>query len=569
MLPKEIIQAATRSRPADVVYTNAKVVDVLAGDVIATDIAVAGGYVIGFNGYNAEERVDLGGRYVAPGFVDAHVHIESAMTNVSEFVKAVLPQGTTAAVADPHEIANVAGLDGINYMLASSRNQPMQLYFTLPSCVPATDMETSGAVLDEAALAPLMKHPRVVALGEMMNFPGVIQSNDAVRCKIHMAQSVNKPIDGHAPGLSGHNLWAYVASGIGSDHECTTADEAAAKLRAGMWIMIREGTGAKNLDDLLPLINSYSARRMMYCTDDRHPHDLLENGHINAMVQRTIAAGIDPILAIQMATINPAEYFNLTEIGAIVPGRRADWVVFSDLRTVAIEAVYTSGVEVAREGRMTSFADVTTPQTIPRAMRVDVDAIDLALAAEGDRVRVIELIPNQITTRCTLMDVKVDSGMAVSDTDTDILKIAVIERHHGTGNVGVGFVKGFGLQKGALASSVAHDSHNIIAVGCDDAEMLTAIRAVVRMGGGMAVTNNGRVIQQLDLPIGGLMSTEPVAYVRAQLDRLIQSARKLGCRLTDPFMALSFLALPVIPRLKLTDKGLVDVERFKVVSVFV
>ncbi len=566
---KEIVSSATGRTPADLLLTNARIINVFSGEIVSSNIAVAKGYIVGFGEYSAQAEVDLGGRFVAPGFIDSHVHIESSMTCVTEFVRAVVACGTTTVVADPHEIANVLGTEGINYMLRSSEHQPMNIYFTLPSCVPATDMETSGAKLTADDLMPFMRNPRIVALAEMMNFPGVIHGHTEVLDKIAAAKIHAKPVDGHAPGLAGPDLNAYIAAGISSDHECTAADEAMEKLMAGMYIMIREGTGAKNLKDLLPIVTPQASRRMMWCTDDRHPHDLMEEGHIDSMVREAINTGLDPIVAIQMATLNPAEYFGIRDVGAIAPGRRADLVVFSSLDAPLIEQVYHKGVRVVEDGNL--LPTVEKPALIPvsPSMKIDIDQVDFSIPAEGQRIRVIEIVPDQVITRQLVQAAAIANNRVVSDVARDIQKIAVIQRHTGSGNLAKGFVKGFGLKRGAFASSVAHDSHNIIVVGTNDEDMKAATEAVVKMGGGLAAVCDNKVCADLALPIAGLMSQQPVQAVRKQLDNLNHVARQFGTSLHDPFMTLSFLALPVIPELKITDKGLVDVNQFKFAPLFV
>jgi adenine deaminase len=477
--------------------------------------------------------------------------------------------GTTTVAADPHEIANVLGSNGIEYMLQSAEQQPINIYFTLPSCVPATDMETAGARLTAEDLRPFLNNEKIVALGEMMNFPGVIYRDSDVLAKINMARQQKKPVDGHAPGLKGRELYAYIAAGIQSDHECTTLQEAKEKLMAGMVIMIRQGTGAKNLQALLPIVNAKTARRMMWCSDDRHPHDLIADGHIDSIVREAIQSGLDPILAIQMATLSPAEYFGLHHLGALAPGRQADLIVFSDLHNPVIEQVYYRGILTAEKGQMLPEIQVPPAVTTPPSIQVDLLKANFSIPAEHKRVRVIEIVPDQVITHQRIEQIAVKNKQAVSDPSKDLLKIAVVERHKGTGKIGKGFVKGFGLKRGALASSVAHDSHNIIIVGTTDDDMQTALEAVVQMGGGLAVVSDTTVLARLALPIAGLMSLEPVQLVRDQLDSLVGIAHDMGCTLKEPFMTLSFLALPVIPELKLTDLGLIDVNKFEVVPLFV
>ncbi len=566
---EELIQCARGDRPADLMVTNARMINVFAGRIVRTSFAVCQGHIVGFGPYRAQKIIDLDGRFVAPGFIDPHVHIESSMACIGEFARAVLVRGTTTVVADPHEIVNVLGVEGINYMLASAADQPMNIYFTLPSCVPATDMETSGARLAAPELQPLMGHERILALGEMMNFPGVIAGAPEVLAKLEMARHHAKPIDGHGPGLTGQDLNAYLAAGIGSDHECTDAREAEEKLLAGMQIMIRQGSTARNLRDLLPIVNAGCARRLMWCTDDRHPHDLLDDGHIDAIVREAVIRGLDPVLAIQMATINPAEYFGLNRLGALAPGRQADFVVFSDLAAPVIEDVYCRGICVARNGMMHPDIEIAPPPPVRPSINVNTAEIDFAVPAATERMRVIIIVPDQVITGQQVEKTPLADGLAVARPGRDLLKIAVVERHHGTGNVGFGFVKGLGLQKGALASSVAHDSHNIIVAGTNDHDMQTALAAVIDMGGGLAAAADGRLLASLALPIAGLMSPQPIQQIRTRMDALITVSRQLGSGLQNPFMTLSFLALPVIPELKITDRGLVDVKRFEPVSLFV
>lgn len=569
MVLSERIAAARGNAPVDLLLANARIVNVFSGEILPGSIAVAGGCIAGVGDYPAREVVDLEEKIVAPGFIDPHLHIESAMVSVTEFSRAVLPLGTTTVVADPHEIANVLGVAGIDYMLRSAEDQPVNIFYTLPSCVPATDMETAGAVLAAQDLAQFIDHPRMVALAEMMNFPGVIDQVPAVLEKIELAAARRKPVDGHAPGLSGCDLNAYIAAGISSDHECTTAGEAEEKLRAGMHIMIREGTGAKNLADILPLVNAGNCHRMMWCTDDRHPHDIMDRGHVDDLVRRAIQAGMAPVIAIRMASLNPAQYFGLGHLGAIAPGRQADLVVLSDLSNLEIDSVYARGVLAAEKGSVQAHVSRPPTRPTPSAMNVCVNDIDFAIAAGGRDMRVIQILPGQIITRAAIMPAAIRDGRAESDPARDLLKIVVVERHQGTGNTGKGFVSGIGLKRGAMAASVAHDSHNIIVVGVQDADMRVALDRVVAMGGGLAVAGDGDIYADLPLPVAGLMSPEPLPAVRARLDALIRAAHELGCGLSDPFMSLSFLALPVIPELKITDKGLVDVTAFQPVGLFV
>ncbi len=564
-----IITAARGNAPVDLLLTNTRIINVFSGCVTNGSIAVKDGYIVGFGDYEATQKIDVKGRYVTPGFIDSHVHIESSMTCVTEFARAVAPCGTTTVVADPHEIANVLGATGIDYMLQSAENQPMDCLFALPSCVPATDMETAGARLNAEDLAPFFAHPRIVALAEMMNYPGVIFTDADVMAKLDLARNYQRTMDGHAPGLSGRQLFAYAAAGIASDHECTRAEEALEKLELGLHIMVREGTCARNLDALFPVINSHTWHRMMWCTDDRHPHDLLFEGHVDAVIRKAIAKGLDPITAIRMGTINPADYFGIRDAGAIAPGRKANLVVFSDLADIHAEKVFYMGRPVAENGRLLPTVQRPAPVTIPPSMNLDPRNLNFTIPAKGKSMRVIRAMADQVVTRCDIMDVKVEDGLAVADVTRDVVKIAVVDRHTGQARTGKGFVAGLGLQHGAIASSVAHDSHNIIVAGVNDADMIAAVAAVVEMKGGLTVAGDGKVLATLPLPVAGLMSNRPVETVRRQMDTVIAAAGELGTSLSDPFMTLGFLALPVIPDLKLTDKGLVDVNRFEVVPLFI
>lgn len=564
----ELIGTASGRHPADLLITDARIVNVFSKEVIEGHIAVKGGYIAGIGDYEAEKTVSVAGGYVAPGFVDPHVHIESTMTGVSQFARGVVARGTTTAVADPHEIANVLGTDGIAWMLAAAENQLMNIYFTLPSCVPATTMETSGAKLDAQTLVPLLSHERILALGEMMDFPGVISADRDVLLKIDASVNHHKPVEGHAPSVTGKDLAAYIAAGISSDHECVDAGEAMEKLRAGMHIMIREGTGARNLDDLLPIVSTSTSGRVMWCTDDRHARDILREGHIDSIMRRAVKAGLDPVTAIRMGTINPASYFGLHRLGAVAPGRRADLVVMPDLEDFDIKTVYCAGKKAAENGETLEEAFGYDPDTYPASMNAGSNAPDFRIPAQGGSVRVIGIVPASITTSCLVMPARIEKGQAVSDPERDMIKLAVVERHRATGNIGLGFVSGFGLRSGAIAGSVAHDSHNIIAAGVDDSDLEAAAAAVVNMGGGLVVVHEGRVTASLELAIAGLMSNLSLEEVAQKTDELNNAARALGSGLEDPFMMLSFLALPVIPELKLTDMGLFDVSRFEHVPLF-
>jgi adenine deaminase len=566
-LPRTLA-VARGDEPADLLLRNARLVNVLSGEIHPADVALAGPLIAGVGeGYAARREIDLGGRYLCPGFLDAHVHIESSMVPPAEFARAVVPRGVTTVVTDPHEIGNVLGLEGIRFMLGDAAGSPLDVRVNAPSCVPATHLETSGARLEAADLVALLSEPKVLGLAEVMNFPGVIQGDPEVLSKLCAFHG--RVVDGHCPGLSGHRLSAYAAAGISSDHECVTVEEAREKLRLGLAIFLREASNARNLRDLLPLVTPANERRLCLCTDDRHPIDLLGEGSIDHLVRLAIAEGTDPVTAIRMATLNTAEHYRLKDRGAVAPGRRADLVVFSDLSSPRAEEVFVSGELLAREGRMVHDRRHRRYDHLPRTVHIDPDRLDFAIRAEGTHARVIGAIPDQLLTHHLTLPVPVRDGWAQADPERDLLKMAVIERHHGTGNIGLGFVQGVGLTRGAIASTVAHDHHNLVVIGADDVSMRTAALAVANAGGGLAVAEGERELTVLALPIAGLMSDWQIEHVRDKLQRLLDDAHRLGARLRDPFMAMSFLALEVIPALKLTDKGLVDVEQFEVVPLFV
>jgi adenine deaminase len=561
------IEMAVGKEPVDLLLRNAQLVNVLAGEIHSASIAVHEDCVVGFGEYEAKETVDLQGAYVAPGFIDGHVHLESTMLAIPELARNVVPLGTTSMVADPHEIANVLGLDGIRYMLQSSEGLPLRVFLMFPSCVPATPFETSGAELTHEDMKVLKDHPRILGLAEVMNFPGVFLGDPEVLAKINEFRG--RVIDGHAPGLSGKELCAYVAAGIGSDHECTAVEEAREKLRMGMHIMIREGSAAKNLDALFPLVNEFNSRNCFFVTDDMDPHEILEEGHIDRLLRKAIAKGMDPIRAIQMATLNPATYFRLLHLGAVAPGYIADLVVFEDLQAINIARVYQSGRLVAQDGKLAVPSVAKEDGKVTHSINVNWDSVkDLAIHAEGDSVNVIRVVPGQIVTKRVVEKAPVADGKVVSDTDRDILKIAVIERHNATGNYSVGLISGFGLKRGAIAGTVAHDSHNILVIGTNDEDMLAAAKHAASLGGGMAVVQQREVMAGLPLPIAGLMSDRPVQEVKDGLEKVVRAARELGCELEAPFATLSFMALTPIPELKMTDLGLFDSVNFKFVSLF-
>lgn len=564
------VRVARGGEPADLVVRGGRVVDVLTQRVTERcDVAVVGDRIVAIgHDLRGREVVEARGAYVAPGLVDAHVHIESSLVAPGRFAEAVLPHGTTTIVADPHEIANVLGVAGIEWMLAASAGLDLSVLMMAPACVPASPLETAGARLTADDLVGLARrHPRVLGLAEMMNYPGVLAGDPDELAKL--VAFAGRPIDGHAPGVVATDLQAYLAAGVASDHECLTADEAREKVAHGMTVFLREATNARNLLDVLPAVTTANARRFAFCTDDRVPGELLDDGSIDALVRMAIDAGLDPVTALTMATLNAAEHYNLRDRGAVAPGRRADLILFDDLQAPRPDTVIAGGRVVARAGAPLDVAP-DAPGGLPRAM--DVAWRDtLALARGGDRVKAIGLIADQLVTTAQLRDLPTATGdgLAAPQPADDLLRLSVVERHRGTGNVGHGFVTGFGLRAGALASSVAHDSHNIVTVAADDHDAMVAARAVAELGGGLVVAAGGEVRATVPLAIAGLMADRAPRAVADEVARAEAVARDLGCRVSAPFMALSFLALPVIPSLKLTDHGLVDVDAFALTDVFV
>ncbi|MEW6552728.1 MAG: adenine deaminase [Actinomycetota bacterium] len=561
----DFLAAARGEAEADLLLTGARIVDVFEGVVEEGSVAISDGMIAGFGERPAREKVDLGGAYLCPGFIDGHVHIESSMVGLPEYARAVVPAGTTAVVTDYHEIANVLGIEGIRYMMRLAEGLPLDVFVMLPSCVPATPMETAGASLEAADLVPLLSEEAVIGLGEVMNFPGVIHADPSVLAKIDACRGL--PIDGHAPGLSGRELDAYIAAGVESDHECVREEEAAEKLAKGMFIYIREGSTARNLADLLPVVGITSAWRCIFVDDDRQPRDLMEEGHMDFILRKAVGLGLDPMTALRMVTINPALRFGLHARGGIVPGWRADLVVVEDLETFRVLQVFKGGEKVAENGEF--LIDVKPGPPAPGAMNIAWEKMaGIEVRAQDGEMLVIGVIPDQIVTSRLTEKPKVKDGLVVCDVSRDLLKICVFERHRGSGNVGVGFICGFGLREGALASTVAHDSHNLVVVGASDGDILAAARAVEGMGGGQAVVRGGEVLADLPLDVAGLMSTLPLGEVKERVRLLQGAALRLGCSLPDPFMALAFMALPVIPELKMTDKGLFDVGSFSHVPLF-
>ena len=564
-LLSDCIAAARGDIPCDLCLVNARVMNLFTGDITSSSIGIKSGHIVGLDAYEAAQTVDLEGRYVIPGLIDSHVHPESGMLEPAQWAREIVPLGTTTVVADPHEIANVLGMQGVEFILERSENLPLNVAVMTPSCVPATHMETSGACLSADDIAGLLQHPRVVGVAEMMNFPGVLFRDPGVLSKLAAGQQQKVPIDGHAPGVSGRDLNAYLCAGITTDHECFTADEAREKLAAGMMISIREGSAARNLDTLLEVVTPDTADRCMFCTDDRHPLDLKHRGHINSILRQAVAAGLEPLLAVRMATLTPARHYGLTRRGAVAPGYVADMVVLDNLKDFNPVMVFAKGEKVAEQGK--ALFDAPPRETPwPNVMRLPevMNPGHFAMAFDHSEGPVIGVIDGQIVTERLSLPVETIDGLVRPDTKRDVLKLAVIERYSGEANMGLALVQGFGLGRGAIATSVAHDSHNIIVVGADDESMARAVNKLRDMGGGLAVADGS--VLGLPLEVAGLMSSLDGDTVRSTMVELVDMARHMGCLLSEPFMQLAFLALPVIPSLKLTDKGLVDVDSFALVE---
>jgi adenine deaminase len=562
------IAVAKGELPADLILTNAKIVNVFTGEIELGNVAIYEERIVGVGDYHqAKQILDLDGKYLAPGLINGHTHLESSMLDITQYAEAVVSHGTLAVISDLHEIANVCGLDGIRYVLSCARRLPLEFFLMAPTCVPSTHLETSGASLGPEDIRQLLRWRDCIGLGEVMNFPDVLGADVSILSKINLARG--RVVDGHAPSVSGKNLNAYISTGIYSDHESVSLDEAREKLRRGMWVMIREGSSEKNLDDLLPLVTDRTFKRCFFVVDDRSCGDLLRDGDIDAVVRKAIRRGLDPVRAIQMATINSAEYFGLKRLGAVAPGYLANLIVINDLSDLVVDTVFYRGCLVAKDGKPLFHSHHPTGSILTNTVNIKPFSIAaLQLLASGENEPVIEIIPSQIITRKKLEVFEVSNGLITPDISRDILKLVVIERHQATGNIGVGMVTGFGLKKGAIASSIAHDSHNIVVVGTGDEDILAAVKEIVRLQGGLVVVAKGKVLGSLALPIAGLLSDEPLEMVVGKLEKLEQLALNLGSTLISPFSTLSFLALPVIPDLRLTDLGLVDVNEFKLIKRF-
>jgi adenine deaminase len=564
---RQKLSIARGERPAALLFKNARLVNVLSGEIHPANVAVDDGRIVGIGDYRARKVIDLRGAYLAPSLIDGHFHVESSMLTAPEFARAVVPHGTGAMVIDPHEYANVLGLDGIRYVLESSKNLPLDFFIMLPSCVPATPLETAGARITADDLKLMISDERVAGVAELMNFPGVYLGAESELAKIRVGKG--KAIDGHAPGLRGRNLNAYVLAGVRSDHESTALGEAREKLRLGMHILLREGSTERNLSHLIGLVNSHNAANCSFATDDKLAGDLVAEGHIDHCVRKAIRLGLPPITALQIATINTARHYRLRNFGAIAPRYWADFVVFDNLRKFEVRQVFKKGILVAEDGEFLARNPPFTP--LPRStMNLRYEPRDLVVRASGSRkIKVIQIVPDQIVTKEIIVAPKVEDGRVVADPARDILKLVVVERHRATGNVGVGFVRGFKLKSGAIGSTVAHDAHNVVVAGTNDADILCVIQELQRLQGGQVAVGGGRVIAELGLPVAGLVSDRPLAEVVKRIDDLNAAAKSLGCELAAPFMTLSFVSLSPIPALKLTDQGLVDAVHMRKTTLFV
>lgn len=561
------LSIARGERPAELLFKNANVVNVLSGEIHPAHVAVDDGRIIGFGDYDAKQVIDLQGSYLAPSLIDGHFHVESSMLTAPEFARAVVPHGTGVVVIDPHEYANVLGLDGIRYVLESTKNLPIDFFVMLPSCVPATHLETAGARLTADDLKLMIADDRIAGVAELMNFPGVYLGVEGELAKIEAGKGKN--IDGHAPGLRGKNLNAYALAGVRSDHESTEVEEAREKLRLGMHILLREGSTERNLAHLLPLLNARNVSNCSYATDDKLAGDLATEGHIDHAVRKSIAGGLDPVAAFQIATINTARHYRLRNFGAIAPRYWADFIIFDDLKNLQVRQTWKKGKLVAEDGKYLASAPEAVP--LPRStmnLRYD-PSKDFSVKAGADKIRVIEIVPNQIVTKEVIESPAVVNGELVADPSRDILKLVVVERHRATGNVGVCFVRGFKLKRGALGSTVAHDAHNVVVVGTNDGDIVRVIRELERLQGGQVAVADGEVKAELGLPVAGLVSDQPLPEVIRRIDELNAAAHSLGCDLAAPFMTLSFLSLSPIPELKLTDQGLIDAVNLRKTTLFV
>ncbi|THB81211.1 MAG: adenine deaminase [Desulfobacteraceae bacterium] len=560
------LAAARGEIEADLLIRNARVINVLSGEIHQEDVAIMDGRFLGFGDYDAKEEMDVEGLYMAPGFIDGHIHFESTMLTLPEFARAVLRCGGTSVVIDPHEMANVLGLDGIRYVLHSISQIPLDVFVMLPSCVPATPLETSGSSITHRELNYMINEDRVAGIGEMMNFPAVIQGDEEVHDRIRVTKW--KKVDGHAPGVTGKDLNAYIFSNIDSDHESTSAKEALEKLRKGMHILIREGTSERNLEELISIVNTDNSWHFSFATDDKHPDDLLEEGHIDHCIRKAIALGMAPMTAYQIASINAANHHRLRNVGAVKPRFWADFVLLSDYKAVSIESVFKRGIKVFDDNRLVHFPESQPPSVRSSMNPAHVTLQDFKIPAQGTSIRVIDILPHQVVTQEHITLAHIRDGYVESDLGKDILKIVVIERHKATGRIGKGFVRGFGLKHGAIGSTVAHDAHNIVIVGTNDEDMYAAFKRIKTLQGGFVAMDRGELVAELPLPVAGLLSDQSFEDTAQNLKMLKEKVKTLGGTHEAPFMILSFLCLSPIPRLKVTDLGLIDVDQFDVVPLF-
>jgi len=557
---------ARGDQPPDLVVAGAYVFSAFTKEWIETDVAVADGRIAGLGQFDGGERIDASGLYLAPGFIDAHMHIESSKLMVDEFVRAVLPHGTTAVVTDPHEIANVLGTDGIHWLLDVCEGLPVEIFVMASSCVPASDFESPRRALTTGDMESILRRSHALGVAEMMNYPGVIAGDEAQLDKLEVKGATH--IDGHAPGVRGRALDAYLAAGIRSDHESTTYEEALEKRRKGMWVLIREASNARNLEALVPLVKNFGPDFCAFCTDDREPDFLVREGHINQMARAAVEQGLSAEDAILLSSLHPALYHGLEDSGAIAPGFKADFLLLEDLESFRPLSVFKAGLLVAERGRALPFPAAKVPLWVRHSVRLpSLSPESFTISVRKPRMRVIEIIPGQLLTNCVVRSPQTNGGRAAADPDTDLAKIAVIERHHATGRIGLGFVTGFGLKRGAFASTVAHDAHNVVVVGMDDEDMALCARRLQAIGGGIVVAAGNEVLAELPLAVAGLLSEEPFETVVDKLDAAHSALASLGVEVESPFMTLSFLALSVIPKLKITDRGLVDVDAFALVPL--
>jgi len=564
---QNLILKARGDEKSELVLKNAKIINVFTNEIIEGDLAIDKGYIVGIGQYEGEMEIDLKGKYLSPGFIDGHVHIESSMSSPSQFARAIVPRGVTSIIADPHEIANVKGTDGIKYIIEESKTVPLDVYIMLPSCVPSTNFENAGAILEAEDLKELMGEETVLGLGEMMNYPGVISMDEKVIEKLVLFK--DKVIDGHGPAIDGKDLNAYVAAGIKTEHECSTLEEVINRVRLGMYILLREGSAAKDLRNIIKAVNKENLRRFLFCTDDKHPEDLINEGTIDFNIKLAIKEGIDPIDAIKMATLNAAECYGLKGKGAIAPGYIADLVVIDNLEDLNILKVFKNGKLVAENNMALFDPSIHLPRHMIDTVKIkDVTIEDLQIPMKSNKANVIGVIENSLVTEKIVEEVKIVNGY-FDYSDNDILKLVVIERHFATGNIGVGLIKNFKLKNGAIGSTVGHDSHNMIVVGDNDEDILIAIKELEKIGGGLTMVSKGQVLNSLPLEIGGIMTSRPIEETNSILKEMIATSHnelKVNENI-DPFMTLAFMALPVIPKLKLTDMGLFDVEKFDFIDI--